>query len=146
MNNETKKKFNQREIDITTGDIFKSKYGTFDKDNPKVLYLNVKAKVKPLNKKNNYANDIKKVKIQFGEYIDGYFKTTETYSKNFIYSCDVSENNISFGKKSNLKYEILVRPVEVKLFDEYSNDMKELSDAISEKLFNIMSNNQFEVC
>lgn len=145
MNND-KKKFNQKEVDITTSNIFKTKYGTFDKDNPKVLYINVKAKVKPLNRKNNYASDIKKVKTQFGEYIENYFKETEIYSKNFIYSCDVSENNITFGKKSNLKYEVLVRPVEVKLFDEYSNDMKELSNTISENLFNIMSNNQFEVC
>lgn len=146
MNNETKKKFNQKEIDITTGDIFKSKYGTFDKDNPKVLYLNVKAKVKPLDKKNNYANDIKKVKIQFGEYIDNYFKNTETYSKNFIYSCDVSENNVSFGKKSNLKYEVLVRPVEKKNFDDYSDDMKQLSETLSNKLHQIMETNQFQVC
>ena len=99
-----------------------------------------------LYRKNNYANDIKKVKIQFGEYIDNYFKNTETYSKNFIYSCDVSENNVSFGKKSNLKYEVLVRPVEKKNFDDYSDDMKQLSETLSNKLHQIMETNQFQVC
>lgn len=145
MNND-KKKFNQKEIDITIGNIFKAKYGTFDKDNPKVLYLNVKAKVKPLDKKTNYANDIKKVKAKFGEYVEHYFKSTEVYSKNFIYSCDVSENNITFGKKSNLKYEVLVRPVTKKDFEDYSDDMKALSETLSSSLHEIMADNQFEIC
>lgn len=143
---DNKKKTSQKEVNITTSNIFKAKYGTFDKDNPKVLYLNVKAKVKPLHKKNNYSHDIKGVKRQFDECIENYFKTTENYSRNFIYSCDVSENNITFGKKSNLKYEVLVKPNTVKEFDDYADDMKKLSNTLSESLFRIMETFQFEVC
>ena len=141
------KKNNQKENDITTGEIFKSKYGTFNVDNPKVLYLNVKAKVQPLDKKTNYAHDIKKVKSLFGEYVEGFFRNeNKKFSDKFIYSCDVSENNITFGKKSNLKYEVLVKPIESKQFDDYTEDMTELSNTLSSGLSRIMMEHQFEVC
>lgn len=137
-----------REYTITPAEpnnVFKAKYGTFDKENPKVLYLNAKAKVIPINKKTNYASDIRHVKRQFDEYINTFFRDTDKYSQNFIYSCDVSEENITFGKKSNLKYEVLVRPLVPKTIDEYMPDMVELSDTFSMKLSQFMVEGAFEV-
>lgn len=136
----------QKEREIPCITTFKARYGTFAIENPRVLYLNVKAKVKPSQKKANYANDVKKAKKAFDDYVEGFFKDNRKYSDRFIYTCDVSENNIMFGRTSNLKYEILVKPIELKSFDDYSDDMRELSETLSSKLWQIMQDNHFDVC
>jgi hypothetical protein len=85
--------------------------------------------------------------ILLKEYVEGFFRNeNKKFSDKFIYSCDVSENNITFGKKSNLKYEVLVKPIEVKQFDDYTEDMTELSNTLSSGLSRIMMEHQFEVC
>jgi hypothetical protein len=139
------KKTRQKENDITNGKVFKAKYGTCDEEIPKVLYLNVKTKVQPIQQKTTYASDVRNVKKLFGEYINGYFAKTDKFSNKFIYSCDVSENNMKFGRKSNVKYEVILKPTEIRKFDEYSDDMRELSETLSNELYRIMDGNEFEI-
>lgn len=136
---------NTKEYKIPLKNHFKSLYGTFDKEKPSVLYLNAKAKVEPLDKKTTYAKDVKHVKKVFAEYLKDFFASTDKYSKNFIHSCEMSEDNMVFGKKSNVKFEVLVKPVVKKKFDEYLGDMEELSTVFSEKLSEIMETNKLHV-
>lgn len=143
-----KKKNYSKEIDITgKNSTFITKFGTFEENLPKVVYIHAKAKVLPMTNKKNYSNDIKTVKDSFSEYVEDFFKKEENtkYSDKFLCSCDVSENSIVFGKKSNLKYEVLVKPLQPRRLEEYTDDMKELSTLLSNQLESFMNNEGFKV-
>lgn len=141
-----KKNVKQKEYDIDNNTVFKTKFGTFDKDKPSVIYLNARAKLKPTIKKTNYAPDIKRIKNGFDKFVSEMLSKDKNFGDKFLFSCDVSENNLSFSKKSHIKYEVLVKPVERKNLIDYSETMSILSKDITEKLIEIMQENNFIVC
>lgn len=130
---------------IKCGDVFKTEYGVLDKKNPSVLYLTGKAKVQPLDKKTTYAPDIKNVKSVFDKFITSIMDGNALFKTKYLYSLDLTENCISYTKKSNIKYTILLMPVEIKKTGEYMNDMTVLGTNISTKLTELMTTKGFSV-
>ncbi len=130
---------------IKCGDIFKTEYGVLDKKNPNVLYLTGKAKVQPLDKKTTYASDIKSVKTVFDNFITSLMSSNTLFKSKYLYTLDLTENSISHTKKSNIKYTLLLMPVDIKKTGEYMNDMTTLGTDISVKLTELMSSKGFSI-
>lgn len=118
---------------------FEVKFGEFGKTAPDVLSITIKAKVKPVDRKTNYSKDVKKLKTEFEESLKTIFSDNDFFSKDFLFTISMSENNITYGKASNVKCEILLK--QKKRVDD--GEMKCISEAILEKISLIMDGNRF---
>ena len=101
--------------------------------------------MQPLVKKTTYASDIKNVKSVFDKFITSIMDGNTLFKTKYLYSLDLTENCISYTKKSNIKYTILLMPVEIKKTGEYMNDMTALGTNISTKLTELMTTKGFSV-
>ena len=120
---------------------FEVKFGEFGKTAPDVLSITIKAKVKPVDRKTNYSKDVKKIKTEFEESLKTIFSDNEFFSRDFLFTISMSENNITYGKASNVKCEILLKKktrVENKNIEEASNE-------ITTNISSIMNENHFYV-
>ena len=118
---------------------FEVKFGDFGKTAPDVLSITIKAKVKPVDRKTNYSKDVKKMKTEFEESLKTIFSDNEFFSKDFLFTISMSENNITYGKASNVKCEILLKR-KTRVDDR---EMKSISEAILEKISLIMDGSRF---
>lgn len=136
----------QQEIDISSNKVFRTKYGTFDSGIPNVLYISVKVRFMPINNQKSYNSEIQNVKSVFDDYVKEFFQENKTFSDEYLFSLFLSDNNPSFGKKSNARYEVLVKPKEKRTFDNHTDIMRDLSNTFSNKLSDVMLQNGFQVC
>jgi len=118
---------------------FEVKFGEFGKTAPDVLSITIKAKVKPVDRKTNYSKDVKKIKADFEESLKTIFSDNEFFSKDFLFTISMSENNITYGKASNVKCEILLKQ-KARVDDM---EMKIISEAILKKISLIMDGSRF---
>lgn len=136
----------QKEYPVVTGSGFTTIYGCFDVENPKTLYIQSKAKITPLEDKRNYAEEIRNIKSSFVATVSQFFEKTSAFSSQHLCTCDVSENNIAFGKISNLKYEVVVRPLEKKMLKEYYDDVHYLTEYLCSNLKEEVEMKNFQIC
>lgn len=106
-------------IKLNDNDI-KLKIGTIDKKYPDVIYLEGGFYIKPKKEKEDYKNDIKKIKDMF----DGLIKTTvnkdENFKKEYMFFVDVADDWIKVNKKSFLSFQMFLKP-SVKILNEEGN-------------------------
>jgi len=135
---------NKKKYVIDCGEHFKTEYGILNRKNPNVIYITGKAKVKPLGKKTTYASDIKSVKNKFDVFLPTVVNN-DTFKEKYLYSFDVTENSMSYHKKSNLKYTLLLVPKTIKETDEYMDEMVRVGTTISNKLDELMNESGFVI-
>lgn len=135
---------NKKKYVIDCGEHFKTEYGILNKKKPDVVYITGKAKVQPLEKKNTYASDIKDVKNAFESFLPSVVNNS-TFKEKYLYSFDVTENSMSYHKKSNIKYTLLLVPKTIRETNEYMDEMVRIGTEISSKLNELMDNGGFEI-
>ena len=146
----TKEKNNVRtskEIKLTTDPSLKikSKYGVLDKNKPDILYLRSKANVTPFVNRKDFQKVISNIKKELGKYVKDIVLEFGKYESNFIFTIDISENGITYGKKSHLKYDLYVKPMCKKEFIAYKEDMHHLSYLIGKQLSRLLYDNGIEI-
>ena len=134
-----------KEYTIKTNNLFKAKYGSFEREHPKVLFLNAKAKARPSEKKTNYSTDVKQVRQRFENCVDSYFKGTNDFSDNYLLTFSLSENSMQYGKDSNIKYEVVFKPNIPKELVDYETEASEIQAELSKNLLSIASDCGFYI-
>ncbi len=109
-------------------------FGTLNKNAANVIYINGKGKVKPSIMKTDYSADSKAIKQAFDKFVDKTVKEDEHFYNDYICSCDISENGLSYGKKSHIKYSIFVKPKVVMPIEEYMEAMQRFNATVSNYL------------
>ena len=56
-----------------------------------------------------------------------------------IFSIEISENGIAYGKKSHVKYDVYIKPKVIKPLKEYDNDILRLSYTFNYNLKELLS-------
>lgn len=134
-----------KEFTIQNRSCFKTMCGSLDKENPNVIYIKGRAKIHPIFECKSYAPYVRKVKESVGEFVKETFKSHGLFNEKFIFSCDVSENNLSTKKISNIRYELFIRPFDIKPVREYTQELTEISDSIEDILFTITKDGLFVI-
>lgn len=127
-------KHHKSEIKLSDMGKYNVKCGTINKNNPEVLYIRTKIKVKPSDKKTTYFNEIIGIKNKFVRNVKSIIVNDDTISNDYIFHFDANEKGMVYNKNSYIKYDIYIKPVVVKKFLDYRTDMTVLANKLNDNL------------
>lgn len=120
-----------KEYKLDNDNVFQSKYGTLNKNNPSVIYVKSRGKIVPLIEKNTYIEDVADIKESLTAYVDRLIKNNDEFQDRYIFNIDTGDNALKYNRKSYFKYDVYLVPVEIKPLDDYEETVNEMSMAIS---------------
>lgn len=126
--------------------IFKMKFGTVNKKNPEVVYIEAKAFISPLDNESN-AVALQKIRRDFLFFINEALKNSNVYEPKCILDFQVANSGVQVGKKSFLTFQLLLRQNrnDIKQFKTLKNESMGFIDTISNTLLYLLNNNGFSV-
>lgn len=132
---------------IIPNNIFKVKFGTVNKKNPEVVYIESKTFISPLNREKKHNVLLQKVRREFLFFINETLKNSCIYETNCILDFQVANSGLQVGKKSFLTYQLLLRQnrSNVKDFKVIKNESIDLINNLSNALSLLLENNGFLV-
>ncbi len=124
---------------ITNEENIRVNYGTTDRKTPSVIFARAKGNVEPFENKKTYASDIQDLKKYFKDLTRKKINKLDILkSEKMLCNIDVAENGLSFGRKGHMRYEIFIKPSQVKKLEEYESDIKELTNEINTEIRNFL--------
>ena len=90
-------------------ELFKIKIGTTNKINPKVIYVEGRTFIQPLNEKNSYTTELTGIKRGFNKIIQNFIESNDLFSKKYILDFQVAQSGISTLKRSFLSFQFLLK-------------------------------------
>lgn len=120
-----------KEYKLDNNNVFQSKYGTLNKNNPSVIYVKSRGKIVPLIEKNTYIEDVADIKESLTAYVDRLVKNNDEFQNRYIFNIDTGDNALKYNRKSYFKYDVYLVPIEIKPLDDYEETVNEMSMAIS---------------
>lgn len=103
-----------KEIKLDCCDGIELKYGTTNKDNPKVVYISGKMWIKP-NSKGDYGTIINSIKKNFKNNIKRILNNNVTFDTRYISDFDINPDNLEYGKKTYVYVCLFVRQKKVEI-------------------------------
>lgn len=88
----------------------KLKIGTIDKKCPDVIYLEGGFYIKPIIQKEDYKNDIKKIKDTFEDLVKTTITNDNNFKNEYMFFADVADEWIRIDKKSFLSFQLYLKP------------------------------------
>lgn len=90
-------------------ELFKIKIGTTNKINPKVIYIEGRTFIQPLNDKSSYSVELTGIKRGFNRIIQSFIDSDDLFSKKYILDFQVAQSGISVTKRSFLSFQFLLK-------------------------------------
>jgi hypothetical protein len=90
-------------------ELFKIKIGTTNKINPKVIYIEGRTFIQPLNDKSSYSVELTGIKRGFNKIIQNFIDSDDLFSKKYILDFQVAQSGISITKRSFLSFQFLLK-------------------------------------
>lgn len=118
------------------------KYGTLDKNSPDVLFIRFKGKIIPTIIKNDYSKEIVELKTEFNSVVKNVIlKYCDIFDSNrYLCNMEVSEKGITFKKGSYIKFDIFLKPNEIKDIILYKSIMEKIANEINYEIINTLNN------
>ena len=126
-----------KELTIFTNCNINCKLGTVNKYDPSIIYIRAKAKLFPNIDKKDYSNDIKEVKKNFNKYTKLLLNNNSNFDNKHIVNFELGENCLSYNKKSNVKYDIFLKPNVIREITMQEVYVKEIVDKLNNKLIEL---------
>lgn len=108
-----------------------TRYGATNKNNPEVVYIRTKARITPLSRRDDYSDAIVEIKASLARAIRDAIEDDSRLENRHITTVEISEKSITFGKKSNAKYDIFIKPVNKKGIDQYYGMVEGFMDTVN---------------
>ena len=130
-----------KQIKLNIMDNLSVKYGTLDKNSPDVLFIRFKGKIIPTIIKNDFLKEIVKLKAEFDKIIkDILINYCDIFDcKRYLCNIEVSEKGVTYKKGSYIKFDVFVRPNEIKDIMCYEDVITRMSIEINNEIINILS-------
>lgn len=90
-------------------ELFKIKIGTTNKINPKVIYIEGRTFIQPLNHKSSYSVELTGIKRGFNKIIQNFIDSNDLFSKKYILDFQVAQSGVSVTKRSFLSFQFLLK-------------------------------------
>lgn len=130
-----------KQIKLNIMDNLSVKYGTLDKNSPDVLFIRFKGKIIPTIIKNDFSKEIVELKTEFDKIIkDIIINYCDIFDcKRYLCNIEVSEKGVTYKKGSYIKFDVFVRPNEIKDIMCYEDVIKRMSIEINNEIINILN-------
>ena len=132
-----------KEYKLESGNSFRIKYGSMDKDNPKVVYINGDTWMIP-PKIEGIKSSIPSIERNVRNFVKYQVNTNDMLDKSFIFDFDLKPDSIVPGRKKFISFELYVRQRETKKLTEISDAIKEMASKITGKIEEELLDNDFE--
>jgi hypothetical protein len=133
-----------KEFKLNISNNISVKYGSVDKNNPKVIYIEGKCWVSPLFE-GNYTAHIDNIKAQFRKCVSKLLISNEVYSSKFILDFDVNTENMKIDEKKFLSFNIFLRQESNSLYALKDSKLYEHFPTMVNMLYNLLNENEFRV-
>ena len=130
-----------KQIKLNIMDNLSVKYGTLDKNSPDVLFIRFKGKIIPTIIKNDFSKEIVELKAEFDKIIkDIIINYCDIFDcKRYLCNIEVSEKGVTYKKGSYIKFDVFVRPNEIKDIMCYEDVITRMSIEINNEIINILN-------
>ena len=129
----------ERKIDHNT---FNLKFGTTNKNNPLVIYIEGKTFITPNEISDNYSKDISAFKYELQRDIRKLLSKSKYFEGDFILDFQLANSGIKVGKKSFLTFEVLLKQPASKILK--LNEVKEQTQGEICEIINSLEQNIVE--
>lgn len=126
------KKQRARYFPVSSTDWMKAKYGALDKDNPEIIFIRARTRVKSDHTKPSYTKEVRTIINAFEKIVaktvpmfDGVF------AQYYIANLELSDIGLAANKTSVLKYDIFLKPKEKMELSEYANHINPLTASVN---------------
>lgn len=133
-----------KEYFINKKSLIKTKYGTLNKNNPEVLYIRSKAKLRALEENKDYKDELTNISFVFQKYVKQLIKESKLFNKH-ICTFETPEKGIVFNKKSYVKFDVYLKPNIVQDMGIYENYFNNLTYQLDEKLIQLCAERQIAI-
>lgn len=115
-------------------DFFNIKLGTVNKNNPEVIYFEVRTFISPLEENNNYSQVFAFLKKEFSKKISDSLKLNDFFSEKYILDFQIANSGIRINKKSYLSFQLFLKQK-----SEIIKDLKEIKKIAEPFLVNLLN-------
>ena len=115
-------------------DFFNIKLGTVNKNNPEVIYFEVRTFISPLEESNNYSQVFAFLKKEFSKKISDSLKLNDFFSEKYILDFQIANSGIRINKKSYLSFQLFLRQK-----NEVIKELKEIKKIAEPFLVNLLN-------
>ena len=136
-----------RQYFLKNNGTFSIKYGTTIKNNPTVIYLRAKGKVKPYIDKTNYKSDVSKIKKGITNIIKEELMSLSDIIdiSKYLFDIDLTEDTMNYNKISRLNYNIYLCPINVGKIEDYEKRITDMCDRIEIKITGCVNKNNLSI-
>lgn len=132
-----------QEIKVKVNEKLNTKYGSTDRNNPSVIYIIVNTYISPKFLSDDYSEQIKNIKKNIKKRFSNNSTFSENYYSNNITNLEIYENNICFGKKTFLHFELFLKQKKVFKLKEISNELTDICFNICNAMEKIINEEEF---
>jgi hypothetical protein len=115
-------------------DFFNIKLGTVNKNNPEVIYFEVRTFISPLEENNNYSQVFAFLKKEFSKKISDSLKLNDFFSEKYILDFQIANSGIRINKKSYLSFQLFLKQK-----SEIIKELKEIKKIAEPFLVNLLN-------
>jgi hypothetical protein len=115
-------------------DFFNIKLGTVNKNNPEVIYFEVRTFISPLEESNNYSQVFAFLKKEFSKKIGDSLKLNDFFSEKYILDFQIANSGIKINKKSYLSFQLFLKQK-----NEVIKELKEIKKIAEPFLVNLLN-------
>ena len=133
-----------KEFKLNISDNISVKYGSVNKNSPKVIYIEGKCWVSPLFE-GDYAAHIDSIKAQFRKGVSKLLISNEVYSSKFILDFDINTENMKINEKKFLSFNIFLRQKSNSLYTLKDIKIYKHFPTMVNMLYNLLNENEFRV-
>lgn len=131
-----------KEYKIESGNSFKLKYGSTDKDDPKVVYINGNTWMVP-PKIDEVKTVIPSIERNVRNFVKFEINKNQSLDKSFIFDFDLKPDSIIPGRRKFISFELYVRQRETKKLTEICDNIREMASKITGKIEEELVRNDF---
>lgn len=135
-----------KEYKLNTSDNFKAIYGSVNKETSDVIYIRVRGKVNPKQKKDDYSNDVLEFKSSLIDYIGVMVGSMNSIlNKNYIFDIELTEKCITYKKSSHIKYDLYVIPIKSINLESFYDTALDITNKVNKFIIDKLSIIDFDV-
>ena len=136
-----------RQYFLKNNGTFSIKYGTTNKNNPQVIFIMAKGKVKPYIDKTNYKHDVTKIKKGVTNIIKDELTSLSDIidTSKYLFDIELTEDTMNYNKISRLNYNIYMCTINAGKIEDYEQRITEMCDRIEIKITGCVNKNNLSI-
>ena len=120
---------NEYKEDIHDGTIMT--YGSLNEKECDIISINVRGRIKPIEKKKDYKVESKQLKENTIKHVSSVFENCDWINTHHIFACDFTEKGILYNKPFRFKYQVYVKPNERQPLNSYKEGIMDIATKIN---------------